>query len=33
MIFFLYVALYLRVLKKLLDSGEVVMGRKPKGAE
>jgi hypothetical protein len=33
MIFVLYLALYLRVLKKLLDSGEVVMGRKPKGAE
>jgi hypothetical protein len=29
----LYLALYFRVLKKLLDSGEVVMGKKPKGTE
>jgi ABC-type multidrug transport system ATPase subunit len=33
MIILMYFALYFRVLKKLLDSGEVVMGRKPKGAE
>jgi hypothetical protein len=29
----LYFALYFRVLKKLLDSGEVVMGKKFKGSE
>jgi hypothetical protein len=29
----LYLALYFRLLKKLLDSGEVVMGKKMKGAE
>jgi ABC-type multidrug transport system ATPase subunit len=29
----LYLALYFRVLKKILDSGEVVMGKKFKGAE
>jgi hypothetical protein len=29
----LYVALYFRLLKKFLDSGEVAMGRKMKGAE
>ena len=29
----LYVALYFRLLKKILDSGEVAMGRKMKGAE
>jgi hypothetical protein len=33
MILLLYLALYFRVLKKVLDSGEVFMGRKPKGAE
>jgi ABC transport system ATP-binding/permease protein len=29
----LYLALYFRLLKKLLDSGEVVMGKKMKGSE
>lgn len=29
----LYLALYFRLLKKLLDSGEVVMGKKLKGSE
>ena len=29
----LYLALYFRLLKKLLDSGEIVMGKKMKGAE
>jgi ABC transport system ATP-binding/permease protein len=29
----LYLALYFRVLKKILDSGEVVMGKKLKGSE
>ena len=29
----LYLALYFRILKKLLDSGEVVMGKKFKGSE
>lgn len=33
MIILLYLGLYFRVLKKLLDSGEVFMGKKPKGAE
>jgi hypothetical protein len=29
----LYFALYFRLLKKLLDSGEVVMGGKTKGGD
>ena len=29
----LYVALYFRLLKKFLDSGEVAMGRKMKGSD
>jgi ABC transport system ATP-binding/permease protein len=33
MTFLLYAALYFRLLKKLLDSGEVVMGQKMKGAD
>jgi hypothetical protein len=29
----LYLALYFRLLKKLLDSGEVMMGKKHKGSD
>jgi hypothetical protein len=33
MTFFLYLALYFRLIKKILDSGEVMVGKKMKGSE
>jgi ABC transport system ATP-binding/permease protein len=33
MTFFLYLALYFRLIKKILDSGEVMVGKKVKGSE
>jgi hypothetical protein len=33
MTFLLYLALYFRLIKKILDSGEVMVGKKMKGSE